>query len=100
RHVGGVVVLAAGITKNLDRLLRMEAVAVFLVDRVAHLPQNLAAQLLELRSREIVFVGATDQLVTIGPRGRRRRDQRGGGKSQSGHGGEAETPLPSCKRHF
>ena len=56
RHVSHIVMDAAGIAEGVDRLWRMEAIAVPLVDLVAHL--DLAARLRQLRDFIIVRVGA------------------------------------------
>ncbi|MND05439.1 hypothetical protein D3C83_262340 [compost metagenome] len=52
-------------------LLGLEAVAVLFVDRVAYFPENLTAELLQLRRLEVVAVGAADQFVAIGAGPRR-----------------------------
>ena len=49
RHLLDVVIETAGIAENLDRLRRLEAIAVLLVDPIARLPQRLAAELVEER---------------------------------------------------
>ena len=43
-HARNVVIEAAGIAEGLDRLCRAEAIAALLEDRVANLPEDLAAR--------------------------------------------------------
>src|SRR3990172_2324280 len=70
RHRVRIVVEAAGIAEMLDRLRRMEAIAMLLVDAVPHFPEDVAfGELCEVLGDEQIGVGAADILIAIGMSG-------------------------------